>query len=209
MLALGRLASFVLFVLSLSLLSCAVPTPVLHGQNPSRSHVLAVRGYREGAGDAKVLLGAIIDLKAKINTRADAIAYITADALVEAQAEIDSLVADIEFCSNAIASLKNLKIDARIGAAIASHVLVIVRAILKICLSLMTKFGVQVFLDLFAKLDLCLKILLRSLDVCMDGFLADLAKRLVEADMNALAGVKLIVCHDLLVLVRAAVGIVA
>ncbi|KAG8742526.1 hypothetical protein FRC11_014289, partial [Ceratobasidium sp. 423] len=82
-------------------------------------------------------------------------------------------------------------------------------AIVKICLSIITEFGVQVFLDLSAKLDLCLKVLLRSLDACMSGFLTALAKLLVEADMNALAGVKLIVCHDLFVLVRATVGIIA
>ncbi|KAG8731174.1 hypothetical protein FRC11_004817 [Ceratobasidium sp. 423] len=209
MLGLSRLASFVLFVLSVSLLSCAVPTPVMLGQKSGKSHALAVRGYHEGAGNVKILLGAIIDLKAKVTARADAIADIKADAVVEAQTQMDDLIVDIERCSNTIASLKNLNVDAKLKATVAAHVLVIVKAIVKICLSIITEFGVRVFLDLFAKLDLCLKVLLRSLDVCMDGFLTALAKLLVETDMNALAEVKLIVCHDLFVLVRAAVGIIA
>lgn len=73
MLALGRLANLVLFVFSLSLLVCAVPTPTMHGQKSGKLHMLAVRGYQEGAGNVKILLGAIVDLKAKVIARADAL----------------------------------------------------------------------------------------------------------------------------------------
>ncbi|EUC59581.1 transmembrane protein, putative [Rhizoctonia solani AG-3 Rhs1AP] len=227
MFTLGRLANLVLFVFSLSLLVCAAPTPTMHGPKSGKVHMQAVRGHHEGAGNVKILLGAIIDLKAKVVARADAIGKfiyldgvilgteilllvdIKADALVEAQAEINKLVADIELCSNTIASLKSLNLDAKLKASIATHVLVVIKAILKICASLTIKFGIQLFLELFANLDLCLKVLLRSLDVCMDGFLVVLGKLLVEADIKALVEAKLIVCHDLFVLVRAAVGIVA
>ncbi|CAE6397166.1 unnamed protein product [Rhizoctonia solani] len=209
MFTLGRLANLVLFVFSLSLLVCAAPTPTMHGPKSGKLHIQAVRGHHEGARNVKILLGAIIDLKAKVVARADAIVDIKADALVEAQAEINKLVADIELCSNTIASLKSLNLDAKLKASIAAHVLVVIKAILKICASLTIKFGIQLFLELFAKLDLCLKVLVRSLDVCMDGFLVVLGKLLVEADIKALVEAKLIVCHDLFVLVRAAVGIVA
>ncbi|KDN35469.1 hypothetical protein RSAG8_11552, partial [Rhizoctonia solani AG-8 WAC10335] len=180
----------------------------MHSQKSGKAHILAAREHQE-AGNVKVLLGVIGDLKVKITTRVDALVDIKADALVEAQAEISALVADIELCSNAIASLKNLNVDAKLKASIAAHVLVIVRAILKICASLTAKFGIQVFLELFAQLDLCLKVLLRALDACMDGFLVVLGKLLVEADLKALVEAKLIVCHDLFVLIRAAVGIIA
>ncbi|CUA77101.1 hypothetical protein RSOLAG22IIIB_12550 [Rhizoctonia solani] len=209
MFVLGRLANLVLFVFSLGLLACAAPTSVMHGQKSGKPHVLAVRGHQEGAGNVKVLLGAVVDLKAKVVARVDAIVDIKSDALVKAQAEISALVADIEHCSNTIASLEHLNVDTKLKASIAAHILVIIKAIIKICVSLTAKFGIQVFLELFAKIDLCLKALLRGLDVCMDGFLVVLGKLLVEADMKALVEIKLIVCHDLFVLVRAAVGIIA
>ncbi|CAE6473766.1 unnamed protein product [Rhizoctonia solani] len=202
MLALGRLANLVLVVFSLGLLVCSAPTPsAMHGQKSGKLHMLAVRGHHEGAGNVKLLLGAVVDLKAKVVARADAIVNIKADALGEAQVEINKLVADIEHYSNTIASLTNLNVDAKFKASIAAHVLVAIKTILKICASLTAKFGIQVFLELFAKLDLCLKVLLRSLDVCMDGFLVSLGNILVEADMKALVGAKLIVCHDLFVLI--------
>ncbi|KAF8710560.1 hypothetical protein RHS03_01695, partial [Rhizoctonia solani] len=210
MLAFTRLTSVTFFVLSLSWLVCALPrpTPVMHGQIPGTAHALSVRGHHEGAGNIKVLLGAVVDLKAKVVARADVISNIQIGALVQAQAEVDRLIADIELCSSTIAELKTLNIDAQLKASIAGHVLVIIKAIIKICGSLSVKFGIQVFLEVFAKLDASLKVLLRGIDGCMDGFLVILAKLLVEADMRALAGAKLILCHDMLVLIRAAVGIV-
>ncbi|CAE6459107.1 unnamed protein product [Rhizoctonia solani] len=207
MLAFTRLTNFVFFLLSSSLLVCAVPAPVMHSQMHGKTHALSTRGHQEGAGNVKVFMGAVVDLKAKVAARADLIANIKTDALVQAQVEIDLLIADIELCSTAIADLKNLNIDAKLKASIAGHVLVVVKAIIKICGSLTTKFGIQVFLELFAKLDACLKVLLRSLDVCTDSFLVVLAKLLVEVDLRALIEAKLIICHDLFVLVRAAVGI--
>ncbi|KAH7332946.1 hypothetical protein B0J17DRAFT_631937 [Rhizoctonia solani] len=176
MFAFTRLASVVLLVLSLGWLTCAAPTPVMLGQKSGKLHALAVRGYQEGAGNVKILLGAIVDLKAKVVARADAIVDNKANALVEAQAEINALIADVELCKTTLASLKNLDIDVKLKASIAAHVLVIIKAILKICASLTAKFGIPVFLELFAKLDLCLKVLLRSLDVCMDGFLVTIGK---------------------------------
>ncbi|GAB1527824.1 hypothetical protein RhiTH_011012 [Rhizoctonia solani] len=222
MLAFTRLTSVIFFVLSLSWLVCALPrpTPVMHGQKPGTAHALSVRGHHEGAGNIKVLLGAVVDLKAKVVARADVIknfnssggfamtGNIQIGALVQAQAEVDRLIADIELCSSTIAELKTLNIDAQLKASIAGHVLVIIKAIIKICGSLSVKFGIQVFFEVFAKLDASLKVLLRGLDGCMDGFLVILAKLLVEADMRALAEAKLILCHDMLVLIRAAVGIV-
>ncbi|CAE6451129.1 unnamed protein product [Rhizoctonia solani] len=209
MLAFTRLAGFILFVLSLGLLTCSAPTPLMRGLKSGQLHSVAVRGHQEGAGNVKILLGAVVDLKAKVSARADAIADIQVDALGEAQADINALVADIELCATTVAALKSLNVDARLKASIAAHVLVIIKAILKICASLTAKFGIQVFLDLYAKIDLCLKVLLRSLDVCMDGFLVITGKLLVEADLKALVEAQLVVCHDLFVLVRAAVGIVA
>ncbi|QRW15559.1 transmembrane protein, putative [Rhizoctonia solani] len=210
MLAFTRLTSVIFFVLSLSWLVCALPrpTPVMHGQKPGTAHALSVRGHHEGAGNIKVLLGAVVDLKAKVVARADVISNIQIGAHVQAQAEVDRLIADIELCSSTIAELKTLNIDAQLKASIAGHVLVIIKAIIKICGSLSVKFGIQVFFEVFAKLDASLKVLLRGLDGCMDGFLVILAKLLVEADMRALAEAKLILCHDMLVLIRAAVGIV-
>ncbi|KAJ1308125.1 hypothetical protein OPQ81_003846 [Rhizoctonia solani] len=207
MLILRRVESFVLFVLSLGLLTCAAPMPLIIGQKSGMLHALAVRGHSDGAGDAMILLGAIVDLKAKMTARADMIVKVKEDALDEAQTEINNLVADIVLCANTIASLKNLNVNAKLKTTIAAHILVTIKTIIKIWVSLTVKFGIQVFLDVFAKLDLCLKLLLRSLDVCMGGFLIVLGELLVEADLKALAETKLTICHDLFILVRAAIGI--
>ncbi|CCO33406.1 hypothetical protein BN14_07481 [Rhizoctonia solani AG-1 IB] len=203
-----RLTSVIFFVLSLSMLTWAAPAPLMQGQKNERLHVLSTRGHQDGSGGAKVVFGAVVDLKASVVAQADVIGSIKDNDLTRAQIEVNGLIANVELCYTTIAELKDLNIDVKLKASIAGHVLVIIKAIIKICASLTAKFGIQAFLELFAKLDASLKVLLRSFDVCMDGFLVVLAKLLVDTDLKALVEIKLVVCHDLFVLVRAAIGIV-
>ncbi|KAH7332950.1 hypothetical protein B0J17DRAFT_721759 [Rhizoctonia solani] len=209
MFASSHLASFVLLVLSLGLLTCTAPMPIMLGQKLGKFHMLAVLGYQEGAGNVKILLGVITDLKAKVIACADTIVDIKVDVLVEAQAGTNALIAHIQLCKTTLASLKNLDNDVKLKASTAAHVLLIIKAILKICALLTAKIGIPVFLELFARLNLCLKVLLWSLDVCMNGFLVTIGKLLVEVNLKALVKSKLVICYYLFVLVCVVVGIVA
>jgi hypothetical protein len=61
--AFTRLTSFLLFVLSLSFLTCALPTPAVPGSNELAA--------RHGGADAVVAL--IVDLQAKVDVHVKAI----------------------------------------------------------------------------------------------------------------------------------------
>ncbi|KAG8739277.1 hypothetical protein FRC11_000789, partial [Ceratobasidium sp. 423] len=116
MLAFGRFTSILFFVLSLSFLTCAAPTP--------KSGALAVReGVRT---DVDLLVAACIDVRAKVVARADAIVKI--DDVVKIGTEIDAVVSALNVYANLVARVKvAANVDANVKAEIAAHLLVILK----------------------------------------------------------------------------------
>ncbi|KAL5637329.1 hypothetical protein ACGC1H_001091 [Rhizoctonia solani] len=194
MLAFSRLASFLLFVLSLSFLTCAAPTP--------KSNELAVRG--EGAGEAGVLV-ACIDLRTKVVAHADVIAKL--DDLVKVKAVVEVVVKDLNVYADLVLKVKGVKVDANVQAEIAAHLVVIVNAIVKICASIIAKFGVSVCLDIIATIQVALKLVIDNLNICIAGFVNVFVKLITDVQLKALANVHLDAIVKLCVAVRVKLGL--
>ncbi|KAG8727352.1 hypothetical protein FRC10_006163, partial [Ceratobasidium sp. 414] len=140
--AFTRLASFLLFVLSLSFLTCALPTPAVAG-----SKELAVRN-----SCAQDVLSIVVDLKVKVDAE---VAVLTGcGTLDEVRAEVDVIVGLVGVASKAILAVgANIEVDAEIKAKIAVEVAAIISAIVQACLSVSVKFGLAIVLAIFAKID--------------------------------------------------------
>ncbi|CAE6397236.1 unnamed protein product [Rhizoctonia solani] len=179
MLAFSRLTSFLLFVLSLSFLTCAAPTP--------KSNELAIRG--EGAGEAGVLVAACVDLRIKVVAHAEVIAKFNDLAMVKAAVEV--VVKDLKVYADLVLKVKGVKVDADVQAEIAAHLLVIVNAIVKICASIIAKFGLSVCLDIIATLQVALKLVIDNLEICIVGFVNVFVKLITDVQLKAIANVRL------------------
>ncbi|CUA77363.1 hypothetical protein RSOLAG22IIIB_06678 [Rhizoctonia solani] len=195
MLAFSRIASFVLFVLSLSFLTCAAPTPLSNGLS-----------VREGVrSDSDLLVAACVDLHAKIVARADVIVKL--DDFVKIKADIALVIKDLKAYADLVVKIKVDKVDAKVQAEIAAHVLVILQAIVKICVSIIAKFGISVCLDIIASLQVALKLVIDNLDVCIVGFADVFVKLITDVQLKAIADVRLDAIVKLCLEVRAKLGL--
>ncbi|ELU37997.1 hypothetical protein AG1IA_07978 [Rhizoctonia solani AG-1 IA] len=200
MLSFSRLASFLLFVLSLSLLTCAAPT--------SMSNTLVAREGVRGKGD--LVVAACIDLRAKAYTKAESIGELLEGSIL---VEVESLCKDIIAFSDVLVKVKTADVDAKVRAEIAAHLLVILKAIIKICAHLIAKLDLKVALELIAKVQVALKLVIDNLDICVSGFLEVFVKlnatSVAEADLRLMANVHLDVILNLFVSIRAKLGLKA
>ncbi|CAE6399614.1 unnamed protein product [Rhizoctonia solani] len=195
MLAFSRITSILLFVLSLSFLTCAAPAP--------KANDLAIReGVR---GDDGLLVAGCIDLLTKTNTHADLISK--TDDPVEAKAAVALVVNDLKVYADLVSKVKGLKANLDVQAEIAAHLLVIVKAVIKICASLIAKFGLNVALELIATVQVALKLVIDNLNICITGFLDVFVKIVAEADVKALADVHLNAILKVIVALRVKLGL--
>ncbi|CUA77359.1 hypothetical protein RSOLAG22IIIB_06674 [Rhizoctonia solani] len=195
MLAFSRIASFVLFVLSLSFLTYAAPTPI--------SNELSVRG--EGAGEAGILVAACVDLRAKLYLNADIVAKL--DDVAQVKAVVDVMVRDLKVYADLVLKVKGIKVDAALQAEIAAHLLVILNTIVRTCATIIAKFGVSVCLDIIATLQVALKLVIDNLNICIVGFIDVFVKLIADAQLKAIADVRLDVLLKLFLSVRARLGL--
>ncbi|KAJ1300173.1 hypothetical protein OPQ81_011925 [Rhizoctonia solani] len=197
MLTLSRIASILLFVLSLSFLTCAAPTP--------KSDILTIRG--EGAGsDAGLLLAACVDVRAKVVARADDI--VKTDDLARIKADIDVVVDHLKVYADLAAKVNVVTdVDAKVKAEIAAHLIVILKAVVKISASLISKLSLSASLDLIAKLQVAVKLVIDNLNVCIVGFIDVFVKLLDDAQIKAVADVHLNVLIKLFLSIRAKLGL--
>ncbi|CAE6462742.1 unnamed protein product [Rhizoctonia solani] len=179
MLAFSRLTSILLFVLSLSFLTCAAPTP--------KSNALAAReGVRSDAG---LLVAACVDARAKVVASADVICKL--DDIVKIKTNVKVMIDDINVFATLVAKLKLVDADVKVKAEIAAHLLVILKAIIKICVHLIAKLSLNVALELIASIQAALKLVIDNLNVCIVGFLEVFVKIVTDAELKALADVHL------------------
>ncbi|CUA77102.1 hypothetical protein RSOLAG22IIIB_12551 [Rhizoctonia solani] len=194
MLAFSRIASFLLFVLSLSFLTCAAPTA-------ATPNALAVRSDDVGS----VCLGAVVDLKAKLQEHLEACAHLST--VADAQVRVGTISADINVAIDAVVALgADLNVSADIKAKIAAELALVIRILVKICASLVAKLGLSVVLALCVQIDALVKILLFSVDACVSGVIVICAKLLVDIDVNVLLKLNLDLCAKVLGLVKVKVG---
>ncbi|CAE6452463.1 unnamed protein product [Rhizoctonia solani] len=197
MIAFSRLTTFLLFVFSLGLLTCAAPTS-------AKIQDLSVRG-----DDVTVVVNALAALKPKMQNHLDACAGITAEA--DVYARVDLLVADIKACTDIVVKVgANVHADAKIKAEIVAHIAAIVTLCAKILISLSAKLTVSVMVAICAQIDICLKALLVALNVCIEGVVTLSLKGIADHAVIVFLKFKLALCAEILGLlnVSAKVGLV-
>ncbi|KAG9096657.1 hypothetical protein FS749_008041 [Ceratobasidium sp. UAMH 11750] len=169
--AFTRLTSFLLFVLSLSFLACAVPTTAAVG-----SKDLAARCDNCG----KDVLGIAKALKADVFVFAEAVAKV--DTVAKVEALVNPLIVKVKGAAEKIRGLGVLAdVDAVTKAQIVAEVVAIIYAILQVCLSLSAKLGLSVLVAIFAELDACLQLFLLELGICIAGIVELILKLLLGA----------------------------
>ncbi|KAF8597369.1 hypothetical protein BDV93DRAFT_596828 [Ceratobasidium sp. AG-I] len=185
-----RLNSFLVFVLSLSFLACALPAPAA-----SNSQGLTIR---HDNGDT---LCALLDGLA-VNVKAMADAMVAAKTPIEVQTHGLALVGHVTTCARAIAAISvKLDVGAKVEADIATKVSAIISVIVHACLSVSVKFGLVVVLALCAQIDLCLRLLLVNLGICIDGIVVLIAKIVATTCADVLVALKFKLCLSVLAMV--------
>ncbi|KAG9089253.1 hypothetical protein FS749_001493 [Ceratobasidium sp. UAMH 11750] len=188
--AFTRLTSFLLFVLSLSFLTCALPTLA-----PAGSQDLAVR-----TGSGQDVLDIVLDLKAKV--KAEVAVLTGCGTVAEVKAEVDVIVDLVEVAAKVILGVgAHIEVDADIKAKIAVEVAAIISVIVQACLSVSVKIGLVLVIAIFAKIDVCLQLLLVNLGICIEGIVAVIAKLVVRISVEAIIKLHLNLCASLLTIV--------
>ncbi|CAE6446537.1 unnamed protein product [Rhizoctonia solani] len=195
MIAFSRLSAFLLFVLSLSFLTCAAPTS-------SKTQELSVRG-----GDCHTVINALADLEAKLKLNLDACVAIKAD--VDINAEIIAKVkADIEATAHVVASVGAIvDVDAKLKAEVITHIATVVTLVAKILIKLSAKISASVMANIILQIDACLKALLVALNVCIQGVVSLSLKAIVDLTVVVFIKVKLLLCADILGLLKVGIAL--
>ncbi|QRW10514.1 hypothetical protein RhiLY_09513 [Ceratobasidium sp. AG-Ba] len=194
MLSFTRLASFLLFVLSLSFLACAAPTP--------RISELAVRDYGygddSGSSPSDNVAAILIGLKADVDATCNKIVDITV--FTEIQSEAAVLVAHVHHAAELILALGENKVDANIQAKIAVQVYAILKVIIRTFAKVSARFGITAVLAIWAQIDACIHLLLVNCDICVHGIVAVVLKLCVDVDVKMYVHAYLGQCAALLAL---------
>ncbi|CAE6535572.1 unnamed protein product [Rhizoctonia solani] len=190
MIAFTRLTTFLLFVLSLGFLACAAPTS-------DNTQALAVR-----SGDCNALVDALVDLEVKLKAHLDV--CVNADVLADVNVNlVAKVVADVDVCTKAVLAIGAIAdVDAKIKLDIIAHIAVIVKLVAQILIKISAKLSVSVMAKICAQIDLCLKALLVALNVCIDGVVGLALKAIVDLTVVVFIKVKLVLCADILGLVK-------
>ncbi|KAH7318900.1 hypothetical protein B0J17DRAFT_773178 [Rhizoctonia solani] len=187
MLAFSRLTSILFFVLSLSFLACAHPTPA------AKSNALAARD--PGAD----LLNICANLEADVKAKCDAIAKVDIKVLADIEVEVKAIVSLVDVAAKAIPAL-GVKIDigADVKAQVAVHIAAVIKLVVNLCVTLVAKLGITVLLTLLAKIDVCLQLLLSNLAIVAHGIVALIAKLLVDVTAQVFLDASLKLCLSVL-----------
>ncbi|CUA73119.1 hypothetical protein RSOLAG22IIIB_10550 [Rhizoctonia solani] len=231
----ARLLSFVTFLLSVGFLAQALPTT---GNGLVARDYSSPGGYNGGSGyngnsgynggqeyppsygkeaspaskegdhDPSNKID-ILDLVTKLHANAEPICkkLEIAPTVEVATHLVDEIVVLIKAL---IAVCVNVKLDlsvdvkTQIAVKIVAFICLVVKALAAVCV----KLGVDVCIALIAKIDVCLQLLLITLNVCIDGLLAIIISLCLKLDVSVLAALKL--CNlELVVKVCALVKTVA
>ncbi|CCO36572.1 hypothetical protein BN14_10712 [Rhizoctonia solani AG-1 IB] len=190
MLAFSRLTSILLFVLSLSFLTCAAPT--------AKSQGLALRGADV---DANALLAVCVDAKVAIQAQLDACAHVTdvktgAVVVTEVMAHIQSMTEVVVKVQAGATISDDIKVK------IFAEVALLVKLVVKICAALVAKLGVSVAAVLCIQLDAAVKILLLTVEAHISGVIAACAKVLIDIKADVLVKLNLFLLAQALGLVK-------
>ncbi|QRV72211.1 hypothetical protein RhiJN_00225 [Ceratobasidium sp. AG-Ba] len=189
--AFTRLTSFLLFILSLNFLACALPTPANSG-----SKDLAIRNVQ-----ADALVAACVQLKADVTVHAAVLAKV--ETLVDAKAAVAVIVKDLNLAAKVFMSLgAGLELDEKVKVEVVACIAAVISVIAQACLSVSLKLGLAVCLVIFAQLDVALRLVLVKLDICVNGIVALIVKALAQVAVEALIKINLHLCANVLGLLK-------
>ncbi|CAE6473751.1 unnamed protein product [Rhizoctonia solani] len=182
-----RIAGAAALVLAFGLAARALPLGTLLDVNiPVLAHTNAVCETLNTMIEA--------DIVAKLR------ACVNAATLAELRVAIDACVVVIKACAEALLKVKaDVVVDAAVKADIVAFVAAIVTLVVKVCLQLTLKFGVSAVATVCAELDVCVRLLLANLDVCITGILTLIVKACVSVTVDLLAKINLAACANLFI----------
>ncbi|QRV81737.1 hypothetical protein RhiJN_09752 [Ceratobasidium sp. AG-Ba] len=196
MLSFARLASFLLLALSMSFVACATST--------GKTSQLAVRdyGYGDDGGSytpseniLKIVDDMMIDVEGCIGLMGKA------DVIAAVVTEVNVLVAHVEHAAACIAAIAEAEVSADVKAELAGKVLLLIKTLIEAFISLSAKFGPTAMLALWAKIDVCIHLLMAKLDFVVHGVVALVAKLCIEANIQVTIEAYLHLCTELFALV--------
>ncbi|KAH7318897.1 hypothetical protein B0J17DRAFT_711023 [Rhizoctonia solani] len=190
MLAFSRITSILFFVLSLSFLACALPTPA------PQTNALATRGTSAD------LLKICADLEVNVKAKVDAIANVDVKVFGDVEAHLVAIVDLVKVAAKAIVAVGvKIDVDLDVKAQIAVHIAAVIRLIINLCVTLVAKLGVTVLLAVFVKIDVCLQLLLVNLSIVVEGIVVLVAKLVVDLTVQVFVNLNLNLCLNILGLV--------
>ncbi|KAG8710327.1 hypothetical protein FRC11_004639 [Ceratobasidium sp. 423] len=185
MLGISRLASLVIFLLSLGVIAFALPMPT--------------SSYSEETNDLLILnpkpnvLNLLIELEGKIKEPMRLVAE--AQSYSEVRTQVDVVVAHLETCSIAVlAAGKDDAITESTKTEIAGKAAGIISMIMKACLEVSLMLGWFLVFGIFSKLDACLKVLIINLGICGEGLVALIAKTVASTRTQLLVSLNFNQC---------------
>ncbi|CEL61267.1 hypothetical protein RSOLAG1IB_09889 [Rhizoctonia solani AG-1 IB] len=189
MLAFSRLTTFLLFVLSLSFLTCAAPTS-------GKAQELSIR-----EDNCSGVVTALAQLEAKLKVHLDACAQI--DAKVGAEDLIVKVKADIDATVQAVVSVNvHGNVEGKVKTEIIGRIAAIITIVAKILIKLSAKLSVSVMAQICVQIDACLKALLLSLNVLIPGIVSLSLNAIVDLTVIVFIKVKLVLCAEVLGLLK-------
>ncbi|CAE6459125.1 unnamed protein product [Rhizoctonia solani] len=190
-----RLAGAAAVLLSLGLFARALPMNLLGDINV---HALAAT---DGVSCA---LNKLIeaDIIGKIN------GCVHLDSLADVSVALNACIELIKACSDELLKIgATVTLDAKAKEDIVAFVAAIITLFVKVCLQLTLKFGVAAVARIFADIDLCIKLLLVNLNVCVDGIIALVLNALVSVTVGLMPQLNLAVCASLFASLGAVAGV--
>ncbi|CUA77842.1 hypothetical protein RSOLAG22IIIB_12860 [Rhizoctonia solani] len=173
----SRIASLIVFLLSLSLVSFALPTPSSYSDE---GQDILVPGR-----NSNNVLHLLINLEGKIKQPIKLIAE--AKTYPEVRAQVEAVVEYLEECNNAVLAASKLgKVNDSTKREIASKAASIISMIVQACLGVSLRLGWFLIFDMFAKIDVCLNVLITNLGACGAGLVALIANTIASSSTQLL-----------------------
>ncbi|ELU37992.1 hypothetical protein AG1IA_07973 [Rhizoctonia solani AG-1 IA] len=183
-----RIAGAAAVFLSLGLLARAAPI----GLGVLGDITIGVLASKDAVSCALNKLIVELDIVAKLN------ACLNLTSIAEVQAALRVCVDAIKLCTEELLSIGVVaEIDARAKADIVATVAAIITLFLKVCLQISLKFGVALVATVVAEVDVCIKALLVSLNICIDGIIVLVVKAITSVSVGLFADVGLRLCASI------------
>ncbi|QRV87068.1 transmembrane protein [Ceratobasidium sp. AG-Ba] len=142
------------------------------------------------------------DIEAKIH------ALLACGTKAELQVAVGVLVALFKGCSDELLKIgAGVTIDVEAKASIVACVCSIITLLVEVLVQVAAKLGIWVVIGLFAKIDICLKLLLVNLNICIGGILVLIVKGLGAATIGLVGQIHLGGCFGLLSMAGSGLGI--